>query len=201
MSRVDAITIQNPCAASWSEMEGTGGRRFCRLCSKFVTDTTSLTACELEKLLDAPEKPCLRVQRDRTGRVLTFDRLATVAFFGLAGCASVGGETAETAETASWIEDGAVTDGATRPMGTGSRVDAVSRGGGEAEGGVVAELVERARKETGAWLDRRVEPKIGDVADVPPVMMGGIAPPPPPMMGEPVAYEPEVGKIRVMQEE
>lgn len=107
MASVDRIEIKHPCSASWAAMDGDARARFCRLCSKVVHDTTALTTCELEKMLDAPAPPCLRVHRDATGRVLTRDRLAALAFVGLAACA--GGADTARPDTAA-PDDGTVVD-------------------------------------------------------------------------------------------
>lgn len=186
MSRIDAIVIKNPCSASWAEMDGEGGARFCRLCSKVVTDTTSLTACELEKMLAAPETPCLRVQRDGWGRVLTLDRLATAAFLGLAACTGGGPDTApDTAQASPSAE--------ARPMGMGTRPST------DAQPATIAETVARVREEARTRWQHTVDTTpvptlhtlIGDVEPPPPIM-GGVAP----MMGEPSE---SMGKIAIIQ--
>lgn len=134
MATIDGIEIQHPCSASWAAMEGDDRSRFCRLCSKVVYDTTALATCELEKMLEAPTPPCLRVHRDRSGRVLTRDRLAALAFVGLAACTGAPIDTADTGGAGGNADGVAQIDGtgthATRPMGT-----APAKGGGRASGG------------------------------------------------------------------
>ncbi len=91
MSIIDDVAITKPCAALWTEMKGDDRARFCKLCKKNVYDTTALDECEMERMLAAPVAPCLRIHRDLSGRVLTRDRLAALAFTiataGLAACA------------------------------------------------------------------------------------------------------------------
>jgi hypothetical protein len=174
MGTIDRIEIRHPCSASWAEMDGDARSRFCTLCSKVVHDTTALTTCELEKMLDAPTVPCLRVHRDAGGRVLTRDRLAALAFVGLAACAG-GSDSSAIATSPS-------PDVATevRTMGTGTREDGASG---------IAELVVAPPRPT------QGEPGItaGVVAllpSPPEALVGRVAPHQPdpmPLMGAPLA--------------
>lgn len=117
MSLIDDVAITKPCAALWTEMKGDDRARFCQLCKKNVYDTTALDECEMERMLAAPVAPCLRIHRDTSGRVLTRDRIAALAFTiasaGLAACAvpydsaDSGDSAATTRQTISHQVDGA----------------------------------------------------------------------------------------------
>lgn len=176
---IDGIEIPHPCSASWAAMDGDTRARFCKLCSKVVHETTALTTCELEKMLDAPVAPCLRVHRDRLGRVLTRDRLAALAFVGLAACTGGVGETGDffdTADTRDVVTATSAQDqGAGRQRARGARTGpqrALDRGIPELDGQVVP---------------ARATPSLGEPAKIDESVVDRIAPerPPPPCMGLP----------------
>jgi len=174
MSTIDRIEIRHPCSASWAEMDGDARARFCKLCSKVVHDTTALTTCELEKMLESPSVPCLRVHRDAGGRVLTRDRLAALAFVGLAACTG-GSDTSD-------IDISPAHDVVTevRTMGTGTRDDSDAR---------IAELVVAPPRPTlgEPGLPRGV---VAPVSSPPEALVGRVAPrhpDPEPLMGAPLA--------------
>jgi hypothetical protein len=96
MAYIDQLDIPHPCSASWAAMAGDDRTRFCNLCSTTVYNASELSTCELERMLAKPKPPCLRVTRDSTGRVLTRDRIAALAFLGMTACMGVPAEPAET---------------------------------------------------------------------------------------------------------
>lgn len=164
MATIDGIEIRHPCSASWAAMEGDERARFCRLCSKTVYETTALTTCELEKMLDAPTPPCLRVHRDRGGRVLTRDRLAALAFVGLAACTGAVGDSADSGA-------------AEARVATSAPVDA---GGGA---GVIAEVAGGADPRT--IVEAVLRPTLGE-----PAAVDTEVPTPPPLLGRVRRAEP-----------
>ena len=70
-SQVDRISIGKPCRASWEEMAGAGGERFCDSCQRVVHDLSKLTRREAAALVNrSADGLCARVSYDERGRVL-----------------------------------------------------------------------------------------------------------------------------------
>lgn len=71
---LDQLRIASPCQASWADMVGDDGVRFCGLCQKHVYNIAAVTADQAEALIRETEGgACLRLYRRRDGTVLTSD--------------------------------------------------------------------------------------------------------------------------------
>lgn len=71
---LDQLRIASPCRASWGEMTGDDGVRFCRICEQNVYNISALTADQAESLMRETEgNVCLRLYRRRDGTVMTSD--------------------------------------------------------------------------------------------------------------------------------
>ena len=66
---LDGLRIARPCSADWEAMAGAGPARHCALCDKTVHDLSALTSAEAVAV--AGGAGCVRVRRDRLGRVVT----------------------------------------------------------------------------------------------------------------------------------
>ncbi len=105
-SKLEDISIQAPCPASWEEMEGGEARRHCDQCDLHVHNLAALPRAEGESLLAAQkqgQKICVRVEYLPSGECITADtpqivrtgpgRLAAAALalgMSLAACNSSG---------------------------------------------------------------------------------------------------------------
>jgi hypothetical protein len=75
------LQIQNACPKSWSELAGSGTKRFCSACSLHVHDAAQLTQKEAEALVSAAtERVCMRLQYDQDGAPIFRDAPLPQAF-------------------------------------------------------------------------------------------------------------------------
>lgn len=71
-SRLDSISVPNPCAEDWNKMSGGDKARFCGICEKNVYNISAMTEREADKLLfKNKEKVCIRMEKDARGKVKT----------------------------------------------------------------------------------------------------------------------------------
>jgi hypothetical protein len=175
-------------------MDGDARARFCKLCSKVVHDTTGLTTCELERLLAAPVAPCLRVHRDRGGRVLTADRLAALAFVGLAACTG-GGDTARLVDSGETASSDVVATMVSADRSSASSSSVIPELSATPTARILPPVDTHPRAD--AMPLGRVAVRVPDPVPEPiPAMMGGARPMP--LMGEPTM--PKMGKIAAPKE-
>lgn len=68
------LTVEEPCPADWSGMEGDDKRRFCSQCQHHVVNLSAMTAREAEEVLEKAEgRLCVRYETKR-GRIQTLRR-------------------------------------------------------------------------------------------------------------------------------
>jgi hypothetical protein len=80
-SLLDDVRIASPCTASWDDMIGDDGVRFCQQCTKNVYNLSALSREDAEALLRAGQEReatqgggmCVRLYRRADGTVLTAD--------------------------------------------------------------------------------------------------------------------------------
>lgn len=64
----DSPRIEQPCSKDWSELEGTGSRRFCSQCQLHVVDGASMTKDAATVLIrESGGGTCMRLVRDEHG--------------------------------------------------------------------------------------------------------------------------------------
>lgn len=102
MHFLDKVQLAYECPLRWEKLVGGDTRRFCATCQRHVTDLSSMSRLEAEKLLrDAATPICVRVEVDREGRAVHRPALQSAALaaagLALAACGPGLGETADTA--------------------------------------------------------------------------------------------------------
>lgn len=71
---LDHVRIAAKCHADWKLMEGDDRSRFCGACEKYVYNIASMTAAEVEALIQEREgRLCIRLFRRSDGTVMTSD--------------------------------------------------------------------------------------------------------------------------------
>ncbi len=72
---LEEFEIATPCPANWAAMEGDDRVRFCRECSKFVYDISTMSRSEAESLIveNSGGEICVKLFRRWDGRVITSD--------------------------------------------------------------------------------------------------------------------------------
>lgn len=74
------LRIQTPCPKSWSELTGSGSKRFCSECSLHVHDATQLTAAQARELVNnSSSRVCMRMEYDASGAPVFLDTLPSQA--------------------------------------------------------------------------------------------------------------------------
>ncbi|MEO8277827.1 MAG: hypothetical protein ABI639_16555 [Thermoanaerobaculia bacterium] len=69
--RLNRLTVEKPCEASWESMEGGYRERFCTRCEKRVYDFRHLTEKEIERRIEAHRGSiCARLTRNAEGDIL-----------------------------------------------------------------------------------------------------------------------------------
>ncbi len=65
----DALKIDEPCDAAWTDMIGGEEQRFCRSCTKHVHHLSAMSRRNAEKLLKKESSLCVRYAFDNAGRL------------------------------------------------------------------------------------------------------------------------------------
>lgn len=74
-SLLDSIDVPAPCPKKWDEMIGDDKVRLCGSCDKNIYNISEMTRAEVRKLLfQSKEKICIRLEKDRDGRVQTLKK-------------------------------------------------------------------------------------------------------------------------------
>ncbi len=66
----DEFKVPLPCHEDWRKMRKVEQGRFCESCHCKVHDISRMTATEARELVASPESVCIRVTKDRKGRVI-----------------------------------------------------------------------------------------------------------------------------------
>lgn len=71
---LDVIGVAAPCHEDWDAMHGDERQRFCDQCDKHVHNLSEMTRDQAEAFVNAnPTGVCIRMVKDRDGRVVTTD--------------------------------------------------------------------------------------------------------------------------------
>ncbi len=74
-SLLDSIDVPAPCPKKWDEMIGGEKVRLCQSCDKNIYNISEMTRAEVRKLLfQSKESVCIRLEKDRNGRVQTLKK-------------------------------------------------------------------------------------------------------------------------------
>jgi hypothetical protein len=68
--RLQGLRVTVPCDQAWDAMEGDERTRHCERCDHCVHNLAEMTKRDAERLVSSGKRPCVRITRDRRGRIV-----------------------------------------------------------------------------------------------------------------------------------
>jgi len=68
--RLQGLRVTAPCDQAWEAMEGDERTRHCERCDHCVHNLAEMTKRDAERLVSSGKRPCVRITRDRRGRIV-----------------------------------------------------------------------------------------------------------------------------------